>query len=111
MTDFISRNWSTILWPLLGLALAYGPRIGRWLRKRAAQSWPNAEAKIESGAVYKRDFQFWESDRKKPYVAELGYTFSAEGALNSGHLEQEFEDEQDAHDFADPLKGQTTIIR
>ena len=111
MTDFISRNWFIILWLLFGLALAYGPRIRRWLRKQAAQSWPSAEAKIESVAVYKRDFHFWESDRNRPYVADLGYAFSAEGALNSGHLKQEFEDDRDAHDFANPLKGQTTIVR
>ena len=80
----------------------------RWLRRKRAAGWPVADGRIESVEVRKPNFSF--TTRRGYYVAELGYSYSVAGTLNSGRYKRDFPTEREANEFVRDLKEKAVVV-
>ena len=91
---FIFAGWSFPAW--------------RWLRRNRAAGWPVADGRIESVEVSKPSFSF--TTKRGYYVADLGYSYSVAGTLNSGRYRREFPTEHDAGEFVRDLQDKAVAV-
>jgi hypothetical protein len=80
----------------------------RWLRRKRAAGWPVADGRIESVEVNKPNFSF--TTRRGYYVAELGYSYSVAGTLNSGRYKRDFPTEREANEFVRDLNEKALVV-
>lgn len=80
----------------------------RWLRRKRAAGWPVADGRIESVEVSKPNFSF--TTRRGYYVAELGYSYSVAGTLNSGHYKRDFPTAGEADEFVRDLQDKAVVV-
>jgi hypothetical protein len=84
--------------PLVAIGYAIRDRL---IRKRA-ESWSQAQARIESGAV---------SGMRGTFYATLAYSYTANGEWYSGSLMKSFASPEKAQDFIDDNTGKSIVIR
>lgn len=75
---------------------------------QGAAAWPIADGRIESVEVNKPKFSF--TTKRGYYVAELGYSYSVAGTLNSGRYKREFPKEQEADEFVRDLQNKAVAV-
>jgi len=80
----------------------------RWLRRKRAAGWPVADGRIESVEVNKPNFSF--TTKRGYYVAELGYSYSVAGTLNSGRYKRDFATEREANEFVRDLNEKALVV-
>lgn len=69
-----------------------------------------AKGRVEAGAVTQhRDFAIW--FLLPHYTAELGYSYSVNGAYYSGYIEKSFFRERAAKKFVERLRDQGVLVR
>jgi hypothetical protein len=95
MLAFAGKKWMVYVW-LAFLMAGWMVPAWRWLRRKRAAGWPVADGRIESVEVRKPNFSF--TTRRGYYVAELGYSYSVAGTLNSGRYKRDFPTERDIHE-------------
>jgi hypothetical protein len=86
-TDPTTWPWIIYVWLVL-LVAGWLLSSWRWLRRRRATGWPIADGRIESTEVTKPNFSF--TTKRGYYVAELGYSYSIAGSVDSGVYKREF---------------------
>src|ERR1019366_7532689 len=100
-------TWPWMFWIWAAFALAgLAKPAWSWLRRKRAAGWPVAEGRIESVEITKPSFSF--TTKRGYYVAELGYSYSVAGTLNSGRYKREFPTEREANEFVRDLTSEPT---
>jgi hypothetical protein len=79
-----------------------------WHGRQRAGGWPVAEGRLESVEITKPSFSF--TTKRGYYVAQLGYSYSVAGTLQSGRYRREFPTEHEAEEFVRDLKGKPVAI-
>jgi hypothetical protein len=79
-----------------------------WLRRKRATGWPVADGRVESVKVSNRRLSF--TVNRSYYFAELGYSYSVAGTLNSGRNRRDFPTEQEAEEFVRDLQGKAVVV-
>jgi hypothetical protein len=102
-------TWPWVIYVWLAFILAgWMIPVWRWLRRRRASAWPVVDGRIESVDVNKPNFSF---TTKRGYcVAELGYSYSFAGTLNSGRYKREFPTQQEADEFVRDLQDKAAAV-
>ena len=110
--------WFAYFW-LAAIAVGYLKRAWRRWQLGRATSWPLAEGRVELTDVGEKNW--WDlsanfnlrtlSARSARNVAALGYSYSVAGTIYSGTYKQEFEEEEDAWEFARRLKGSVIKVQ
>jgi hypothetical protein len=106
-TDPTTWPWMFYVWLAFILAGWMVP-VWRWLRRKRAAGWPVVEGRIESVDVNKPSFSF--TTKRGYYVAELGYSYSVAGTLNSGRYKREFPTQQEADEFVRDLQDKAVAV-
>jgi Protein of unknown function (DUF3592) len=106
-TDPATWPWMVYVWLAFILA-GWSVPAWRWLQRKRATGWPVADGRIESVEVSKPSFSF--STKRGYYVAELGYSYSVPGTLNSGRYRRDFPTEQEADEFVRDLRGKPVAV-
>jgi len=101
--------WFVYLWIVLILSGWLKP-AWRWLQRKRAAGWPNAEGYIESVEVTKPKATLFSRSRSAPYVAQLSYSSSTAGERNAGWYRRDFATEREAYDFVRDLKGKPVAV-
>jgi len=101
------------------IAAGYAKRAWRRSRLSGATSWPVVEGRVELTNVGERNW--WDlsanlnprslSVHSARNVAALGYSYSFSGTVYSGTYKQEFEEEEDAWEFARRLKSSVIKVQ
>lgn len=86
---------------LVAIAL-FVRRIPGLYRSLRAGNWPMTQGRVETAEVVAFAQQS---------VAQMGYSYSVEGAIYSGVFMQQFGGEQDAWEYVDRVKGQSVVVR
>jgi Protein of unknown function (DUF3592) len=107
-TDPTTWPWVVYVWAAFALAGLTKPACS-WLQRKRATGWPTADGRIESVEVNKPSFSF--TTKRGHYVAELGYSYSVAGTLNSGRYKREFPTEQEAGEFVRGLQDKAVVVR
>jgi hypothetical protein len=76
-------------------------------RKKAASLWPVAQATVESGSV---TVNGGGEGQRRFYIVELSYSYRVANEYWAGILERAFDEENQACDFVDAMKGKTLLI-
>jgi len=98
-----------MIWLWLAIMLAgWSIPAWRWLKRKRAAGWPIADGRIESVEVSKPSFSL--TTKRGYYVAELGYSYSVAGTLNSGRYKRDFPTEQEADEFVRDLQGKAVVV-
>ena len=84
-TDPATWPWFVYLWIVLILSGWLKP-AWRWLQRKRAEGWPNAEGYIESVEVSQPKATLVSKTRSAPYVAQLSYSYSTAGERNAGGI-------------------------
>jgi hypothetical protein len=79
-----------------------------WFRRQRAAGWPVADGRIESVKVSNRRLSF--TANRSYYFAELGYSYSVAGTLNSGRYTRDFPTEQEADEFVRDLQDKAVVV-
>jgi hypothetical protein len=79
-----------------------------WLRRKRAAGWPVVDGRIESVKVSNRRLSFIVN--RSYYFAELGYSYSVAGTLNSSRYRRDFPTEQEAEEFVRDLQGKAVVV-
>lgn len=87
---------------LLVTAWFFVKRLPSLLSSVRAAGWLPAEGKVETVMV---------STFSEQSLAEVAYSYVAEGERYAGYFARQFVDEQDAWDYIRPLKGQSLLVR
>jgi len=98
-TDPATWPWMFYVW-LAFIFAGWSFPAWRWLRRKRAAGWPVADGRIESVKVSNRRLSF--TVNRSYYFAELGYSYSVAGALNSNGM-------PDYGDQATGTKNQSVI--
>jgi hypothetical protein len=106
-TDPATWPWMFYVWAVFALAGLAKP-AWNWHRRQRAGGWPVAEGRLESVEITKPSFSF--TTKPGYYVAELGYSYSVAGTLQSGRYRREFPTEHEAEEFVRDLKGKPVAI-
>jgi hypothetical protein len=106
-TDPATWPWMFYVWLAFIFATWSFPGW-RWLRRKRAAGWPVADGRIESVEVSKPSFSFM--TKRGYYVADLGYSYSVAGTLNSGRYKRDFPTEQEAEEFVRDLQGKAMVV-
>jgi len=106
-TDPTTWPWMVYAWLAFVLA-GFAKPAWNWLRRKRATGWPVADGRIESVDVSKPSFSF--TSKRGYYVAELGYSYSVAGNLNSGLYKREFPTEHEADEFVHDLQGKAVVV-
>ena len=77
-------------------------RLPALMRSMRGANWPTAVGKVETVGV--RTFV-------EQSLAEIGYSYFVEGDRHSGYFTRQFAEEQEAWNYATPLKGQSVTVR
>ena len=77
-------------------------RFPEWLRSLRAAGWLSAQGTVESVDVKVVSGQA---------LAQVAYSYLAEGERYAGYFSRQFTSEQDAWDYLGPLKGQPAFVR
>src|SRR5882724_6537102 len=102
-------TWPWVVYVWLAFILAgWSAPAWRWLQRKRAAAWPVADGRIESVGVSKPSFSF--TTKRGYYVAELGYSYSVAGTLNSGRYKRDFPTEQEADEFVRDLRGKAVVV-
>ena len=101
------RGHGCFIWAAFALAGLAKP-AWNWHRRQRAGGWPVAEGRLESVEITKPSFSF--TTQRGYYVAELGYSYSVAGTLQSGCYRREFPTEYEAEEFVRDLKGKPIAI-
>ena len=91
-----------LIWLGLGLTISFASWAILALKKRRAESWPMVAGRFEQGHLRGGD---------KGYIADLSYSYSANGAYFAGFYQRSFLMERQADEFVDGLKGQQVFVR
>ncbi len=81
-----------------------------WLRRKRAARWPVAEGYIESVDVTEGKSSWYSMKGGSPGIAELGYSYSIAGTVDTGRYRRDFPTEQEAREFVRELKGKSAEI-
>jgi hypothetical protein len=96
--------------PLLVLgAVILSVAVVRVLWRRRAAQWPVTQGRIERVNV--STVRSFRSGPSEISTAEISYSYSVAGQFYSGYWTKHFSDEQQAWDFADPLKGRAVFVQ
>ena len=106
-TDPGTWPWVIFVWLAFILAGWMIP-VWRWLRRRRASAWPVVDGRIESVDVSKPNFSF--TTKRGCCVAELGYSYSVAGSLNSGRYKRDFPAQQEADEFVRDLQDKAVAV-
>jgi hypothetical protein len=106
-TDPATWPWMLYVWLAFILAGRSFPAWG-WLRRKRATGWPVADGRVESVKVSNRRLSF--TVNRSYYFAELGYSYSVAGTLNSGRNRRDFPTEQEAEEFVRDLQGKAVVV-
>jgi len=106
-TDPATWPWMVYVWWAFLLAGWMVP-VWRWLQRKRAAGWPVAGGRIESVEVSAPNFSF--TSRRGCYVAELGYSYSVAGTLNSGRYKRDFPTQREADEFVRDLQGKAIVV-
>ena len=93
------------------LALLGGPaievvaRLFESYRRKLAENWPIAQARVESGSVSRIGNGHFACHR-----AELAYSYSVNNEFWPGFHARDFDRESEAWDFVNALKGKTVLV-
>jgi hypothetical protein len=105
-----------IVFGFLAVAFCAGLAQFYWRRSQRSKAvhWPFAEGRVEVADVGER--AWWDlamnlQGRSPRNVAALGYSYSVAGTVYSGTYKREFEDENDAWDFARKFKGRAVSVQ
>jgi hypothetical protein len=107
-TDPATWPWFVYLWIVLILSGWLKP-AWRWLQRKRAAGWPNAEGYIESVEVTQPKATLFSRSRSAPYVAQLSYSYSTAGERNAGWYRRDFATEREAYEFVHDLKGKRPL--
>jgi Protein of unknown function (DUF3592) len=110
-TDPASWPWDTLIWIVAPVAATILRPLLHWLRDRRAEGWPSTIGRIESvdvGAV--RGWATHAQGVRSP-VAEIGYSYSAEGKRYGGRYRRSFRKTGEAREFVRDLKGMTVTVQ
>lgn len=77
----------------------------RWSLRRA-QSWPVAQAHVESASVS----QAKAGEYSTCYKGEIAYSYTVDGEYYSGYHARTFDREEEAWAFVEALKGKTILV-
>jgi hypothetical protein len=77
----------------------------RWSLRRA-QSWPVAQAHVESASVS----QAKAGEYSTCYKGEIAYSYTVDGEYYSGYHARTFDKEEEAWAFVEALKGKTILV-
>lgn len=105
--------WLVITVWLLILVLSQGKRLGRWIQRYRAKSWPTTPGQIESVFTSQPKAASFSvtSWRSSPAsVAEIVYSYSVAGQRQAGRYQKEFITEAEAWEFLRDLKGKSVAI-
>ena len=86
---------------LVAIALFFR-RLPGLYRSIGGRNWPITQGRVETAEMVAFAQQS---------VAQMGYSYSVEGAIYSGIFTQQFADEQDAWEYVDRVKGQSVVVR
>jgi hypothetical protein len=106
-TDPATWPWMFYVW-LAFIFAGWSFPAWSWLRRKRAAGWPVADGRIESVKVSNRRLSFTVS--RSYYFAELGYSYSVAGTLNSGRYRRDFPTEQEADEFVRDLQGKAVVV-
>ncbi len=89
---------------LLGLALttSFVGWAVVFLKKRRAESWPMTSRQFAHGRILSKEFR---------YVAEIPYSYSANGSYYAGFYRRTFAWRRYGEDFIERVKGQSVFVR
>ncbi len=91
---------------LIAIALALIISFGGWvllaMKKRRAESWPMVAGQFAQGNVRNAELQ---------YVADIPYSYSADGSYYAGFYKRSFRSKRDAEDLIEQLKAQPVFVR
>ena len=106
-TDPATWPWMFYVWLAFILA-GWTVPLWRWLQRKRASGWPTTEGRIQSVEVSKPSFSF--TTKRGYYVANIGYSYSVAGTLNSGRYKRDFPTEREADEFVRDLQDKAVVV-
>lgn len=111
--EFWSKNWQWVIFA--GVALMGNvPTAWKWWRRRAAQSWPVVQGRIDAVDVPSDERKVLgltlTSSRNRPSKARISYSYSWSGETFRGVYTREFGRVEEASDFLRDLQGQPVEV-
>ncbi|HEV2463904.1 MAG TPA: DUF3592 domain-containing protein [Acidobacteriaceae bacterium] len=94
-----------VLWAAGILGARWRKPFQRWFRRTRASEWPTAPGRIDFTYVRSTG-----SRRSISLIAELDYSYAAEGQNFSGKYEREFYIEPEAREFVRELQGKSVSV-
>jgi len=86
-------------------------RWPEWLRRMRASGWPTVPGIVESGEVSTfRGRSSYTYRAQERATANLGYSYTLDGAYYSGYHTAVFDDEQEAWSYVDSLRGKAVQV-
>lgn len=111
-TDPSTWPWFVYVW-LAMFVLGWVKPLWRWSQRQRARSWPTTSGQIESVTVSEAKRSFFSNSPRGSsplYVAELGYSYSTGGKVETGSYKREFGTEGEAAEFSRDLKGKPVVV-
>jgi hypothetical protein len=105
--------WIVYVW-IAFLLLGYAKPIWKWIQQQRAKAWLTALGEIQSVSVTEKKSLFntrGPMGNSPEYMAELGYSYSVGGKLETGSFKREFATEAEAAEFVRDLKGRPTPVQ
>ena len=95
------------VWIVGGTVIWSVARVIESRRKAAASSWPVTQGTVESGSV---SVDGGGEGQRRFYNVELCYSYLVANEYWAGILERAFEEENQAYDFVDAMKGKALLV-
>ena len=102
LLGFVQRLLFALIFAFLVAAGLFIRRLPTWFRSLRTAGWLITEGRVESVTINTVSGQS---------LAEVAYSYLAYGERYSGYFFRQFADEQDAWNYAHPLKGETLAVR
>lgn len=102
-----SWPWFFYIWLVFAFAGFVSP-TWNWIQRRRSASWPTADGRIESVQISKPGFSF--RTKRGYYVADVRYSYFADGGSHIGRYRREFPDEYEVQEFARELEGNAVAV-
>jgi hypothetical protein len=102
--DLSNLHWPFYIFAAVCIAALLNP-VWPWLQRRRAARWPVAEGRLQSVDVTQGKPSWYSTGSGSPFIAELGYSYSVAGSVNSGWHRRDLPTELEAPEFVRDLKG------